>query len=613
MKTKIFVCFVIFIFTLSLKAQKIGIIRENEMVFLLDKSGKNQKKVQYSSVYPCAFSKDFVIAEKKGYSLVNLTTGKITQLAESFEDLRMEGDTSHISSDELIRFSVKEKIGLIKLPDKIVLPAEYSEIYPKSDSRSFFLLVKGKSWQFFYPQSNKFSISFQVQNSSYLYLDNGLSYLPDNERFIVRAEGNYHLMKADGTDFMLDNFFSKNKDLTLDGMSMILCIKDGKYGYIDDRANVQIPFKYDWAEPMEGNAVVKFEGYYGVIRDNGQQIVPCVYDKIIKVSPELFKATKDKKVINLLENGNPYDDMLPIEEKNKYGFATEDQTIKIPCIYDSVQQFRYGLAPVNLAGKWGYIIPTGNLIISNQFEDVARFNAYGVAIAKLNRKWGIIDFSGKFILEPQFDSIDPQNEFSLTLFNRTGIYEFGADKKLNLVSINPEKGSFTDTRDSKTYKTVKIGSQTWMAQNISYKTDESWNYENNELNGETYGRLYTWKAALSACPAGWHLPSDDDWKTLERILGMSEEEVNSTYYKRGYNLAPLFKIGGSAGFDIQMSGFRHGYDKNFYKLGEVCMMWTSTSNGSDFAFTRSFYPDADMLSRDNNYVQYGLPVRCVKN
>ena len=83
------------------------------------------------------------------------------------------------------------------------------------------------------------------------------------------------------------------------------------------------------------------------------------------------------------------------------------------------------------------------------------------------------------------------------------------------------KGSFTDSRDNRTYKTVTIGTQTWMAQNLNYEMDGSFCYDDLESNCTQYGRLYTWSDAIDACPTGWHLPSYKEWNTLIEAVGGS--------------------------------------------------------------------------------------------
>lgn len=88
----------------------------------------------------------------------------------------------------------------------------------------------------------------------------------------------------------------------------------------------------------------------------------------------------------------------------------------------------------------------------------------------------------------------------------------------------PNLESFVDSRDNQRYKLVQIGDQTWMAENLRYDVQGS--LVNPEFPNEKYGRLYTYEQSENACPSGWHLPSDDEWKELELHAGMPMEELD---------------------------------------------------------------------------------------
>ena len=110
-------------------------------------------------------------------------------------------------------------------------------------------------------------------------------------------------------------------------------------------------------------------------------------------------------------------------------------------------------------------------------------------------------------------------------------------------NIAQDKGDFKDARDGNIYKWVKIGNQVWMAENLNCNTSNSWWYNNSSENGDVYGRLYTWDAALTACPDGWHLPSNKEWKTMEMALGMSQSEADNTGLRGTYEGGKMKETG----------------------------------------------------------------------
>lgn len=180
-----------------------------------------------------------------------------------------------------------------------------------------------------------------------------------------------------------------------------------------------------------------------------------------------------------------------------------------------------------------------------------------------------------------------------------------------------DSGTFTDNRDGKTYRYIKIGTQTWMAENLNYTTGNSWC---NQC--ETYGRLYDWETAKNACPSGWHLPSDNEWKQLEIYLGMSSSNVDKTGC-RGDGVSNKLKNSSgwnengsgnnSSGFTALPAGDRILSDGSFYDLGLSAFFWSSTPGGSERAWGRYLYYYSGEVYRYCGHTAYGFSVRCIKD
>ncbi|MDR3012379.1 MAG: fibrobacter succinogenes major paralogous domain-containing protein [Chitinispirillales bacterium] len=169
------------------------------------------------------------------------------------------------------------------------------------------------------------------------------------------------------------------------------------------------------------------------------------------------------------------------------------------------------------------------------------------------------------------------------------------------------RASFIDSRDGKAYRTVKIGSLTWMAENLNFEIDSSWCYDNDGSNCEKYGRLYDWEAAMKACPRGWRLPDRTEWYDLERHSG-SQKAAERLKTNIGWDGADQF------GWSALPGGYRYcmGEHGDFHYGTTVGKWWTATE-AYEGAHSRFMYSMRDDLGSGVRSADYGLSVRCVRD
>jgi len=182
---------------------------------------------------------------------------------------------------------------------------------------------------------------------------------------------------------------------------------------------------------------------------------------------------------------------------------------------------------------------------------------------------------------------------------------FGSDRK---------KSQFTDPRDGKVYKTIHIGKQVWMSENLAYKVSSGcWAYDNNENNAKKFGYLYVWETAKTVCPGGWHLPSDGEWAKLTdflgggKIAGSKLKESSILNWHSSNN-----KATNVSGFKALPGGSRNE-NSTFENLGKYGNWWSSTENSTTDAWERGMMYDYSGVARNGYPKQFGFSVRCLRD
>lgn len=196
-------------------------------------------------------------------------------------------------------------------------------------------------------------------------------------------------------------------------------------------------------------------------------------------------------------------------------------------------------------------------------------------------------------------------------------------------------GSLTDSRDGHAYRTVVIGTQTWMAENVAYlpsvnREDEYsisnakhyvYDYKGTFVeeakanpNYSTYGVLYNYLAATRACPSGWHLPDTTDWKTLVDYVDANNGTKgvgNSLKAITGWTTDPTIDNSDDFGFHA-LPGGAH-YSQSSIEIEPYGQWWTATLYGNSEAYyfyMANFHSGVNIRSLD----QYnGFSVRCLKD
>lgn len=206
------------------------------------------------------------------------------------------------------------------------------------------------------------------------------------------------------------------------------------------------------------------------------------------------------------------------------------------------------------------------------------------------------------------------------------------------IQAQQTSGTFTDSRDGNVYKWVKIGNQIWMAENLKYLPSvvgpsissnttpfyyvydyNSTNVTDAKTNYTTYGVLYNWLAAMNACPSGWHLPSDAEWRQLTTAEGGMSiasgklKEVGTTHW-----INPNAEATDETSFNALPGGCRVD-DGTFSLVGQEGYWWCSTQDDDEedydpnLAFFWNMKHNSSKIFRSITNKEFAFSVRCIKD
>src|SRR4051812_26437633 len=189
-------------------------------------------------------------------------------------------------------------------------------------------------------------------------------------------------------------------------------------------------------------------------------------------------------------------------------------------------------------------------------------------------------------------------------------------------------------QDGKAYKSVKIGNQTWMAENLNVSTyrngdtipqvqdPKAWSslttgawcyYGGKAETGARYGKLYNWYAITDPrglAPEGWHIPTDSEWVILTNFLGGKIESSTKIKSIRGWSQGG--NGSNESGFNALPGGTR-SINETFSFVGDYGYWWTSSSFDGYSAWNRFLAYNNNYIGRSTGWEQFGNSVRCIKD
>ncbi len=403
---------------------------------------------------------------------------------------------------------------------------------------------------------------------------------------------------------------------------------NGKYGYVNSYGTVVGEIKYDSVVLYfsEDLATVKLQNKWGYLDLGGRERIALKYDNAWAF----------------------VDGLAGVKLNGKYGFINKLDVMVIPFIYEDAKPPSYDLYAVKLNGKWGFIDKTGNTKIAFEYDDV--ITAFSVPpVIQVPKKNTVNDMYGSQSSTPALVYYEAPKPIAPTAtvikgnakykITKTALITGDMVDKVTGASLGNamETSTFTDPRDNKTYKTIKIGDDVWMAENLNTElftngekiseaaSVEAWNkaskkhkaawcyYDNNPERSIKYGRLYNFYTVVDIrglAPAGWHIASDAEWSKLINLLG---GEKNAGASMIMYSWSSYQNSVNPSGFSALPGGERYYYQKEWRFIGiNYSASWWS--NKEDYpGYGRLYNLSVPEVGISIAVPGTGHAIRCVKD
>jgi len=281
---------------------------------------------------------------------------------------------------------------------------------------------------------------------------------------------------------------------------------------------------------------------------------------------------------------------------------------------------------------------------SNSLTIKWQYNTRNIEGFKIDKKEGNNEWIQEFTTVPFSQKNFTDNSVNSSSHYIYSIYAFAGNNNSSSVKI----GTFLDPRDGTEYRTMQVGNQIWMAENLKYLPSVVgagtgsvtnpcyyvYGYSGTDVaqakttaNYKTYGVLYNWSAAMAGfassnnnpsgvqgvCPTGWHLPSDAEWDELiiylggDGVAGGKLKEADTLHWS-----SPNTGATNETGFTALPAGYRY-YIGAFGGIDNYGYWWCATEANVNTTWCRRMSYDASEVFRSNNSKESGFSVRCVRD